>query len=173
MLWVHDFTHYLTGYQDAGCYGDPVVDATTVYTWFGRGDVLALDRESGALRWRNGDENTPPGTTHRPLALARGILVVGSSDGHLEGLVPQTGELLWTHDLESGSITDPIAYDATTVYVAPSGMAAAINPLSGEVLWSDGLGGRKQLSFEVFGPGGVDGHAFYIGGGGGLYAFRK
>lgn len=171
--WLHEFAQYVDTYQDANCQGNVVVDETRVYVWFGRGDVAALDRRTGAMLWRNPATHGLLGTVRRPLALARGILVVGSTDGHLEGLVPETGEMLWSRQLSFGSLNDRFAHDDRAVYVTISGGAvAAINPLDGSVVWSNGLGWRGEALY-LWGPGVTDDENLYLGGGVGYFAFRK
>jgi outer membrane protein assembly factor BamB len=173
VVWLHDFVQYVDKGQDAGAHGDVVVSPTTLYTWLGRGDILALDRFTGQLRWRVPENDGLAGTQRRPAALVRGVLVVGSTKGHMVGLDPSTGDTLWTRFLSYGSLNEPFAHDDVAVYVTiGGGHVAAVDPLTGAVLWSHGLTGY-QTSLGLFGPGAVDGRNLYLGGTTGLYAFRK
>jgi outer membrane protein assembly factor BamB len=171
--WVHDFLSYVDAGQDAGCYGDVAVTETSVYSSIGRGDVLALDRSTGQLQWRAPASSNLPGTERRPAAVVRGVLVVGSTRGHLTGFDPATGDTLWHRQLSNGSINEPFAHDDLMVYLTVGGgHVAAIDARSGEVRWSNGLRSDER-SLGLFGPGAVDGQHLYIGGSGGLFAFQK
>jgi outer membrane protein assembly factor BamB len=171
--WLHDFVPYVSSGQDAGCYGNVVVSQTTVYAWIGRGDVIALGRETGALQWHRPATHGLLGRVRRPLALVQGVLVVGSTDGHLEGLDPATGQQLWSRQLSYGSLNEPFVEDGTTVFVTVGGgHVAAIDPTTGATRWSRGLDGRSE-SLGLWGPGAVDRERVYIGGSEGLFAFKK
>ncbi len=89
--------------------GCAVVGADTVYFLDTRFNLVALDRRSGALRWRVPLHNefyagrsapNNPTFNHRaatPL-LHDGVLYVGSSDGGVYALDPASGAKLWRHD---------------------------------------------------------------------------
>jgi len=89
--------------------GAAALDATGVYFVDTRFDLVALERSSGALRWRVPLHNeflagrsAPDNPTFnhraaRPLLLD-GTLYVGSSDGGLYAVNPATGTKLWRHE---------------------------------------------------------------------------
>ena len=74
LLWVRDFSPLVTIGKLARCLGNAVVDSTRVYAWLERGDVVALDRQTGEILWHR----TPTGTDQanwRQMSLARQTLV--------------------------------------------------------------------------------------------------
>ncbi|MES1168926.1 MAG: PQQ-binding-like beta-propeller repeat protein, partial [Oleiharenicola lentus] len=89
--------------------GRAALGADSVYFLDTRFNLVALDRHSGALRWRVSLHNefhagrsapSNPTFNHRaatPL-LHEGVLYVGSSDGGLYALDPATGGKLWRHE---------------------------------------------------------------------------
>lgn len=171
--WPHDFTQYVEPGQDAGCYGNVVVGANTVYAWIGRGDVIALDRETGAVIWHRPATHGLLGTVRRPLALVGDVLVVGSTLGSLESWRADSGEELWSRQIMSGSLNEPFAHDEANVYVTfTGGPVAAFDAQTGATLWSQGMRGRGA-SLGLFGPGAVDSQNRYVGGTEGLFALRK
>lgn len=88
--------------------GRAAVDAERVYFVDTRCNLVALDRQTGALRWRTPLHNeflagqSPPDNptfNHRaatPLVLD-GVVYAGSSDGGLYALQPASGAVLWRH----------------------------------------------------------------------------
>lgn len=89
--------------------GAAALDATSVYFMDTRYNLVALDRQTGAFRWRTPLHNEflaghsatdNPTFNHRaatPLVLD-GVLYVGSSDGGLYALHPANGAVLWRHE---------------------------------------------------------------------------
>ncbi len=89
--------------------GRAAVDADAVYFLDVKFNLVALDRRTGALRWRVPLHNEflagrsapdNPTFNHRaatPL-LHDGVLYIGSSDGGVYALDPATGHKLWRHD---------------------------------------------------------------------------
>lgn len=171
LRWYHDFQQYVTPPQSARCRGSVAVSATTVYAWFERGDVIALDRHTGAVRWRQPGRVPGEGIDWRYSALVLGVLVVGSTDGHLEGLDPETGALLWERPLRQGSLLSPITASDSLVYFGTPGALFGIRARDGEIVWNAGLGPEGGL--HLFGTAAYDAAHVYIGGATGLYAFRR
>jgi outer membrane protein assembly factor BamB len=89
--------------------GAAALDTTNVYFMDTRYNLVALDRQTGAFRWRTPLHNEflaghsapdNPAFNHRaatPLPLD-GAVYVGSSDGGLYALSPANGAVLWRHE---------------------------------------------------------------------------
>ncbi|MGH9658422.1 MAG: PQQ-binding-like beta-propeller repeat protein [Bryobacteraceae bacterium] len=168
LQWYHDFAQYVDSTQSSRCLGGVVLSSTMVFTWFESGDVVALDRQSGALKWRR--PGTAPG--YRFSALLQGVLLVTANDGHLEGLDPQTGHTLWSSPfLGPGSVIFPLATDGSVAYINVSGgHLAAVDPQSGEVKWT--VGPLAPPRVTLIGTPASGDSVLYIGGEA-LYAIRR
>lgn len=81
--------HFHTGGR---VFGSPAIEGTTVYIGSTDGNVYALDRASGALRWK---AVTGGRVTSTP-AVAGGRVYVVSYDGKLYALDAGTGVVAWT-----------------------------------------------------------------------------
>lgn len=172
LLWLFDLTVFASGpLSSTRCLGSFVVDPTSVYAWTEQGDLVALDRTNGGLKWVVPILGAATGINHRYSALANGTLVVGALDGHLEGRAPESGALLWSHELTRGSIYAPLARDSTSVYVPiAGGSLAAVAAESGTLRW---MISSVTSSLGLFGVPGVDSQHVYIGGTDALFAIRK
>jgi len=168
LLWTRDFSPLVTAGKLARCLGNAVVDSTRVYAWLERGDVVALDRQTGEIRWHRLPTGTDQGNW-RQMSLARQTLVVASFDGHFEGINPTNGDLIWTKIGDLGSVLQPTSSDGESVYAIGSGALAAINPSDGSSRW---VFGNAQPSYALYGTPAFDSQAVYIGGNG-LWAVRK
>lgn len=169
--WIHDYTQYVSGNQSAFCTTATIVTESVLFSWFGRGDVVALNRADGTLRWRKPPPVLSQGASRRYSALVDGVLAVGSIPGDLEGLDPADGTRLWRVYFAPASIFWPLAADETTVYPTYGGHIAAIEARNGRVKWVRGFDSKSYLGVD--GTPAVDDSTVYAGGDGGLFAIRK
>ena len=108
----------------------PAVDATTVYVPDFAGNLFAVDRESGAVRWQAniGDLTGNPGNHARATpAISGNLLIFGdqagkaySPDGWLMAINKVTGALVWKTKVPGGGfpiITQGAVVHDGTVYV--------------------------------------------------------
>jgi outer membrane protein assembly factor BamB len=168
--WYHDFAQYVDpATESARCHGGVVLSSTTVFTWFETGDVVALDRQTGALKWRR--PGTAPG--YRFSALLRGVLLVTANDGHLEGLDPESGDTLWTSPFVGpASVSYPLATDGSAVYISVlGGLLASVDPESGKVNWT--VGPLEPPRLRLIGTPAIGDSVLYISGHDALYAIRR
>ncbi|HEY6640877.1 PQQ-binding-like beta-propeller repeat protein [Povalibacter sp.] len=103
---------------------NPAVDATTVYVPDFAGNLFAVDRESGKVRWKVnvGDLTGIPGNHARATpAITGNLLIVGdqagkvmSPDGWVLGVNKVTGKLVWKTRVPGGGF--PIITQAAVVY---------------------------------------------------------
>ncbi len=120
----------------------PVADRTTVYVQDLRSNVYALDRDTGALRWRH--RYRAPNEGPNGLAVA-GARVFGSTDSDAFALAARGGEQLWQRHLTSATeqFVDvaPVVWRGlvflSTVGYAPGGRGAiyALDARTGAVRW--------------------------------------
>lgn len=111
--------------------GMPTVTEETVYVSTEGQGTTALDRETGAVKWRalRGSESGTP----VPAASAD-VLVVATDDGQVHGLDTTCGEVEWTTDLPTsrGGYT---AIENGTVYVSPGSKLVALSAEDGSERW--------------------------------------
>lgn len=172
LQWLFDLTPLasspFSGVRSLGAF---VVDRTTVYAWTEQGDLLALDRDSGSLKWLAAVPTTTRGINYRYSALADGTLVVGSLDGHLEGRNPATGEVRWSLTVSRGSLYGPAASDSTSAYFPiAGGHLVVVAARTGTIRWKI-LSETNSLGLS--GTPGVDSALVYMGGSNALFAFRR
>jgi outer membrane protein assembly factor BamB len=131
--------------------GTPVIaDGTVVVALWDlgagdRGGVIALDLETGAVRWRH---DTPLQVRAAPAIAptAEGqVVVIALATGELEAVSLRDGSLRWTHDaargLEPGASSlwgSPTIADGL-VYVAVQGRMTAVGLADGRVAWERDL----------------------------------
>ncbi|MHC5109469.1 MAG: outer membrane protein assembly factor BamB family protein [Planctomycetota bacterium] len=139
-------------------YAGVAVSGQTVVTMFADGEsdvIAAYDTESGKERWRatlgktyTGHDGSHTGPISTPL-IAQGNVYALDAWGRLLALALDTGKEVWSFDLAQkhgakkphyGFTTSPIMMDGVLIVQgAVDGKAVvALNPSSGEVLWSLG-----------------------------------
>jgi outer membrane protein assembly factor BamB len=123
----------------------PVVADDLAYVITGEGDLLAVDRTSGRIRWQR-DVEAPADS---PAAIAGETLFVGLRNRDLLALNKNTGEVLWTYRAEGPIVSSPVVVRGV-VYVGSStdAMVAAVDAASGEELWRTELN-ERQLNAAV------------------------
>lgn len=103
-----------------------------VYAAGHRGDVVALDLNSGRSLWRVRTRAPLSGGT----AASSTLVLVGSSDGQLFAFKPADGAALWKVRL-NGEVLAPAAISERLIAVRTvDGKLHALNPADGHELWS-------------------------------------
>lgn len=80
-LWYHDFRQHVSGIESPRCFGNVAVLGDLVYATVDQGFVVAIERRTGALRWKTGPfPDVRPGSPDpRGVTVAGGYVVtVGS-----------------------------------------------------------------------------------------------
>lgn len=101
------------------------------------------------------------------LAVARGILFVGSYDGNLYALDAQRGEPLWKYATQGGIASSPLVADDLVFFGSEDHLFYALHMRTGRLKWSCSTQGRirssPQLAYE---------HLFFGSDDGLFYALR-
>ncbi len=160
----------------------PVVTADTVFVASVSGNLFALDRDWGCVKWHYASE-TPLRT---PLALGhvedRGALFLGDVASSVHAVDARTGEGIWTSEVglfDASMLTGGIAHHGGTLFVPVSafGVVLATNPeyecckshgavqaldaATGEILWTTRMTPPAEKTYEsdagtqMWGPSGA------------------
>ena len=104
-----------------------------------RGEVVAVDLDTGAVRWRK----ELPGGVLSSIAVQQGLAIFTATDGKVRALDAHTGEARWTYDAKGAFFAGP-AVTANTVYAADlKGVVHAIRAADGKPQWSLDLAAAK------------------------------
>jgi outer membrane protein assembly factor BamB len=101
-----------------------------------RGEVLAFELDTGAVKWRR----EVPGGVFAPVAIREGLAIFTATDGTVRAWDTDTGQERWTYDAGAPFIAGP-AVTGKTVYVADlNGVVHALNLEDGKRQWILDLG---------------------------------
>ncbi len=129
--------------------GGVAIDGGVVFAATGRGEMLALDAATGAIKWRKS-----LGTAARSApTIAEGRVHVTTLDNQLITLAADDGRKLWSYQAPNGStsllgLPAPAVSEGTVIGGFGSGDLIALRAVSGAVVWSDSLAssrGRNSL----------------------------
>lgn len=143
----------------------PVADDDGVYVETNRGLLVALDPETGRIRWRHRVASGSNVLASSP-AMDAQRLYVTSLSGHVECVLRATGEPCWKLELGSRTESSPILVDGTVYFGAEAGDLYAVDAATGKVRWKAHADGALKASPAY------DAGRLYIGGyDGHVYAF--
>ena len=147
-----------------------------IYLASGLAQALALDLETGAIKWRT---DIPSPARSSPTVTAEGMFLC-TMDQQLIGLSRKDGKFLWSYQatqVNTGTLGQAAPAYADGVLVAgfESGDLAAVRAESGTLVWTDNMGGVKGSATlsefaSVRGAPVIDGGLVYAVGLGGLLA---
>ena len=147
-----------------------------IYVASGLAEALALDLETGAIRWRT---SIPSPARSSPTVTAEGMFLC-TMDQQLVGLSRKDGKFLWSYQatvVNTGTLGQAAPAYADGVLVAgfESGDLAAVRADSGTLVWTDNMGGVKGAATlsefaSVRGAPVIDNGLVYAVGLGGLLA---
>lgn len=125
----------------------PVVADGSIYAVSVDGQLYAFDEKSGKRLWHydHGSSNLVLRGGSSP-QVAYGMVIVGFSDGKLDGLNAKTGQLIWQKNvvLASGGndvermvdiIADPIISNETVFVATYQGVVTAMSLRTGDFIW--------------------------------------
>ncbi|ELY59459.1 pyrrolo-quinoline quinone [Natronococcus amylolyticus DSM 10524] len=115
----------------AGTAGSPVLDRDTVYVGTTRGNLYALDRETGRRRWVF--ESTD-GIDATPVATYDGVYAATDA-GTVHAIDPGTGDALWRTKLPAPLESD-LAFADGRLYAGHTAGLSALEAGSGEIGWT-------------------------------------
>ena len=143
----------------------PVYDENLVVIHTSRGDLIALDSETGKQIWSL--PNAQPKLTLRGSAtptISQGGVVYGRADGYVAATLLATGQPLWqvpvaraygATELDRLADADmkPVIVNGIVYALAYNGNLVAIDLLKGEQLWSKKYSGYNDITvagFDIF-----------------------
>lgn len=112
-----------------------------------RGHLVALDTETGAIRWTYAVEgkavyiSTP--------AVSESEVVFGASDGKLRALDATSGALRWTFDAGEGFAAAPLIAAHTVFAGGLDGKLYAVERATGRLVWEQQLEGRIKSALAA------------------------
>lgn len=135
VLWEHQFKRCSAG--------SPVYAEGVVYHGYmhnrckrvpgARGLVVAMDAETGAIKWRTNSE-----VIESSLLYVKGSLYFGGWDGRIVSLDASNGKQQWSYKADSG-ITSSVAYSDGTLFVGSDGGSFyALDANTGKLRWKSG-----------------------------------
>ena len=114
----------------------PTVAEGVVYQGTGRGTLVALELESGELRWSH-----PVGGGLSGSLIVGKAVIVGSSKGTVTALDRDSGRALWTTKLDGEVRGAPLDIGGAIAVGTSSGTVSLLSPKDGEAIWqASGLG---------------------------------
>jgi outer membrane protein assembly factor BamB len=142
-LWTHSYSSPLDPNEfEGGPTSTPTVDGDTVFTLSRGGDLFAIDKASGQVRWSKnvaadvGIRIPAWGFSGSPLVLD-GLLILNVGDAGV-ALDKKTGKLIWaSQDKDSGYSTPlPFVHQGRRgVIFGSSRSYVCVDPASGKELW--------------------------------------
>ncbi len=130
--------------------GGIAVAGGVLYATTGRGEALAMDGNTGAIRWRKGLDT--PGRSAP--CIAEGRLFITTLDNRLLSLKATDGERQWTYQAATAATTvlsqsAPAYSDGLVVAGFESGDIAAVRAESGGLAWTDSLAASRGRNSVV------------------------
>jgi len=128
----------------------PAVDSATVFFGGLNNEIVAADKRTGRLLWRQSTGGSDFFSLGRNVVLAGDVAVVG--DGDIRAFNRATGAPRWAFPgSEDNPGTAYLATDGLTVYaMSQLGIVYAVNALTGAQQWLTDLSGEG--SFQTSGP---------------------
>ena len=136
-------------------FGSPAVAGGRVYAGTMDGKLIALDAVTGnqVWSWDTGLSSVEHAPAVVRYVTGKTVVMVGTPRG-MAGVDGDTGAKLWEVDLAGGiDRGSPVVVDADVYAVSRSGEAAAVDALTGDVIWrNSGIGPDTDVS-PVYGSG--------------------
>lgn len=124
----------------------PCTDGKAVYVWFGSAVLAAVDFD-GKILWRTerpGPYKLNPGIATSPILYNDTVLLLcdqSGGKGWLQAIDKSTGQVRWEQKREKRDVTNttPVVIDVAgkpQLLIAASRQLEALNPATGELIWS-------------------------------------
>jgi outer membrane protein assembly factor BamB len=169
-LWYTEFTRSRPNSLSSS-HGDVAIVNDLVVVASDGGEILALDRATGALRWQAPRVQASEIVGDiRPLVAVGQLVVAGSTLGTVTAYDAATGAQRWRQKL-LGTVEFPFAADARQVYIVDSaGRLVALDGATGRVAWT--FGGSITAEGSMLVGATVNDGVVYVGGTNASYALR-
>jgi outer membrane protein assembly factor BamB len=109
----------------------PVLDDDTLYAADYRGELFALQRQTGKVLWRNKLDTVLSGG----VGLGHQQLLLGTDEGEVLALDAADGTELWRTPLSGEVMSTPVGNDSIVAAQTLDGRLSVLDANSGEVLW--------------------------------------
>lgn len=110
----------------------PIVAGAHIFALTEKGELVAMNRRDGAIRWVVDAGKGLPTTDEKRLwvgpVLAGGRLIVASSDGYAVSLNPENGKQIAATRIDDSITLPPIVADGTLYFLTDSGRLIAFRP---------------------------------------------
>lgn len=110
----------------------PVIDGESIYAASEDGNVMAIDLESGDVRWRSRLRIEITGG----VGAGAGMVMVGTEDAEIVALDQVTGEIIWRNAVSSEVLSPPQTNGDIVVAQTVDGKLVALDADSGEQRWT-------------------------------------
>ena len=109
----------------------PAIDGATIYAAANDGTVMAIDKATGSVRWRQRTEQTITGG----VGAGAGMVVFGTRDARVIALSQTDGRQLWSATVSSEVLSAPAVDNRVVVAQSVDGRLIALNATTGEQQW--------------------------------------
>ncbi|MFA9436143.1 MAG: PQQ-binding-like beta-propeller repeat protein [Candidatus Bathyarchaeota archaeon] len=136
----------------------PAVDDENLYVGLDTGTLVAVDRQTGIVKWKFNTRFSKNGIHGSPtIDPERGYVYVGAYDGRLYAVDRETGRRVWSNKLGDYIGSSPTVYDGT-VYIGvemrePAGYIVGVDAGTGEEVFRSGKLGNHPHSTPTIDPG--------------------
>jgi len=144
---------------DGKGWGTPTFDAATAYFVGSSHDLIAVDKATGAMRWRSTTSDPGASTNGTSAVIVGDVVAMGDLD--IYGFDRQTGARRWLFHPSDGYYPGLffLTTDGATIFAgSPSGRAYAIDGRTGSVTWTGVIATDNNTS--VFNPVLANGQVF-------------
>lgn len=138
-----------------GVYTEPVVDGDFIYLGGFEGEIYAIGRDDGRLRWTTAGNYDIKGSIVGGPILVQGTLVFGTTDGYIYRIQASDGSPFpgWPEDglsfSKKGVWAPPVARGDTLYVATMSGRVHAIDLASGQERWTRPFEGDSGAIAEL------------------------
>jgi outer membrane protein assembly factor BamB len=158
ILWTHDFVPRSPEF-DSYCPSHPVATESLVIASAADGRIYGLDRATGETRWIAPAVEGYVYDDLRWLELAGSTVIATSMSGSAMAYDAETGALLWSTQINGGSLLGDIATDGKLAVIAP-GEVVTLDVDTGKILWRTG-DNEQEGGYGYLGQPAIDGPRVY------------
>jgi outer membrane protein assembly factor BamB len=109
----------------------PAIDGETIYAASANGNVVAVNKANGAVRWRQRTDAAITGG----VGASSGLLLFGTRDARVVALDQSTGQQRWSTRVSSEVLSPPQSDGRIVVAQTIDGRLFALDPATGQQRW--------------------------------------